>query len=252
VTEMLGESVLERMNRLPSITVNSNVQGRSVGTVSQEITAAIQKLKLPDGVTWEFGGDVEMMQDSFASLLAALGIGILLVYLIMVALYENAVYPLVVLFALPLAIIGALTALALTMNELTIFSMIGMIMLMGLVAKNGILLVDFTNQRKSEGATLVEALMDAGRERFRPILMTTIAMIVGMLPIALATGSGAEVKNGMAWVIIGGLTSSLVLTLVVVPCVYYIVDKIMNRFKSKKRKKMIAQVHERQRDVKMA
>lgn len=250
VTEMLGESVLERMNRLPSITVNSNVQGRSVGTVSQEITDALTKLQKskdwPEGVTWEFGGDVEMMQDSFTSLLAALGIGILLVYLIMVALYENAIYPLVVLVALPLAIIGALAALALTMSELTIFSMIGMIMLMGLVAKNGILLVDFTNQRKAEGATLVEALLDAGRERFRPILMTTIAMIVGMLPIAMATGSGAEVKNGMAWVIIGGLTSSLILTLVVVPCVYYIVDKLLGRFRGRKRKKLVRQVRERQ------
>jgi HAE1 family hydrophobic/amphiphilic exporter-1 len=256
VTEMLGESVLERMNRLPSITVNANVQGRSVSTVSQEITQAIQKLEKskdwPQGVSWEFGGDVEMMMDSFASLLAALGIGILLVYLIMVALYENAIYPLVVLFALPLAIIGALAALALTMNELTIFSMIGMIMLMGLVAKNGILLVDFTNQRKAEGATLVEALLDAGRERFRPILMTTIAMIVGMLPIAMATGSGAEVKNGMAWVIIGGLTSSLILTLVVVPCVYYIVDKILNRFRGKRRRRLMAKVQERQSELKMA
>ncbi len=246
VTETLGESVLERMNRLPSITVKSDVQGRSSGTVGQEITEDIQKLRMPQGVTWEFGGDVEAQQDAFGSLLAALGIGILLVYLIMVALYENAVYPFVVLFALPLATIGAFLALALTGNELTIFAMIGLIMLMGLVAKNGILLVDFTNQRKAEGAGLIEALIDAGRERFRPILMTTIAMIVGMLPIALASGSGAEVKNGMAWVIIGGLTSSLILTLLVVPCVYYIVDKIMDRFRGRRRRKMKKKVHERQ------
>ncbi len=252
VTETLGESVLERMNRLPSITINANLQGRSAGTVSGEITESIKKLKLPEGVTWEYGGDVESMQDSFSSMLAALGIGILLVYLIMVALYENAIYPLVVLTALPLATIGAFLALALTMNEMTIFSMIGIIMLMGLVAKNGILLVDFTNQRKAEGAGLVEALLDAGRERFRPILMTTIAMIVGMLPIALATGSGAEVKNGMAWVIIGGLTSSLILTLLVVPCVYYIVDKILNRFRGRRRKKLVRKVKERQLEMKMA
>jgi len=231
VTESMGASVLQRMNRLSSITINAGVQGRSVGTVGDEIKAGIEKLKLPDGVSWEFGGDLEQQADAFGSLLAALGIGILLVYLIMVALYENAVYPFVVLFALPLATIGAFLALALTQNELTIFSMIGLIMLMGLVAKNGILLVDFTNQRKAEGAELVEALLDAGRERFRPILMTTIAMIVGMLPIAMATGSGAEVKNGMAWVIIGGLTSSLLLTLIVVPCVYYIVDKLLHRFR---------------------
>ncbi len=251
VTETLGESVLERMNRLPSITINANVQGRSVGTVSDEITKSIKKLVLPQGVTWEYGGDVEAQQDAFGSLLAALGIGILLVYLIMVALYENAIYPFVVLAALPLATIGAFLALALTMNELTIFSMIGLIMLMGLVAKNGILLVDFTNQRKAEGAGLVEALLDAGRERFRPILMTTIAMIVGMLPIAMATGSGAEVKNGMAWVIIGGLTSSLILTLLVVPCVYYIVDKILDRFRGRRRKRLIKKVELRQQELKL-
>jgi HAE1 family hydrophobic/amphiphilic exporter-1 len=117
---------------------------------------------------------------------------------------------------------------------------------MGLVAKNGILLVDFTNQRKAEGASLVEALIDAGKERFRPIMMTTIAMALGMLPIALATGSGSEVKNGLAWVIIGGLTSSLFLTLLVVPCVYYIVDKILDRFRVKSRRKLKAKVIERQ------
>lgn len=251
VTETLGESVLERMNRLPSITINANLNGRSAGTVSGEITESIKKLKIPEGVTWQYGGDIESMQDSFSSMLAALGIGILLVYLIMVALYENAIYPLVVLTALPLATIGAFMALALTMNEMTIFSMIGVIMLMGLVAKNGILLVDFTNQRKAEGAGLIEALIDAGKERFRPILMTTIAMIVGMLPIALATGSGAEVKNGMAWVIIGGLTSSLILTLLVVPCVYYIVDKILNRFRGRRRKRLVKKVQERQLEAKV-
>jgi len=246
VHEEIGESVLERMNRLPSITINSDVQGRSVGVVGAEIQKKFDAVKMPSGVTWQFIGNLENQSDAFGSLLAALGIGILLMYLIMVALYENAVYPFVVLFALPLAMIGAFLALALTGCEMTIFAMIGLIMLMGLVAKNGILLVDFTNQRKSEGASLTEALIDAGRERFRPILMTTIAMIVGMMPIALATGSGAEFKNGMAWVIIGGLASSLLLTLVVVPCVYYVVDKILNRFRGKKRRKMVKQVKERQ------
>jgi len=248
VSEDLGESVLERSDRLPSITVQADVQGRAAGTVGQEIKDRVDKIKLPAGVTWKFTGQMENQGDAFGSLLGALGLGILLVYLIMVALYENAIYPFVVLFALPLATIGAFLALALTMKELTIFSMIGLIMLMGLVAKNGILLVDFTNQRKAEGAGLVEALIDAGRERFRPILMTTIAMIFGMLPIALATGSGAEVKSGMAWVIIGGLTSSLILTLLVVPCVYYVVDSLMNRFRGRRRKKLVKQVKARQQN----
>lgn len=242
VEEVMGESVLERFNRLPSIAVNSNVVGRAVGTVGDEIIAKIKNLPLPTGVTWQKGGQLEMQGDAFSSLFLALGVGFLLVYLIMVALYENAIYPLVVLSALPLAIIGALLALAITMNELTIFSMIGLIMLMGLVAKNGILIVDFANHRKSEGASLTESLIDAGKERFRPILMTTIAMVAGMLPIAMATGSGAEVKNGMAWVIIGGLTSSLLLTLLVVPCVYFVVDTILNKINSRKRRKAVRKI----------
>jgi len=153
----------------------------------------------------------------------------------MVALYESVVYPFVVLFAIPVATVGAFLALALTMESLSIFSIVGMIMLIGLVTKNAILIVDFANQLKEEGHSVKEALIEAGKERLRPILMTTIAMIVGMLPIALSKASGAEVKNGMAWVIIGGLTSSLLLTLVVVPAVYMIVETIINKFKPKKK-----------------
>lgn len=245
VEEVLGETKLERIDRLPSISVNAYVVGRAVGTVGDEIYKEIEKIDLPDGVYVLKGGQLEMQGDAASSLLMALGIGILLVYLIMVALYENAIYPFVVLFSLPTATTGAFLALALTMNELTMFAMIGIIMLMGLVAKNGILLVDFTNQRKTEGAGLKEALLDAGRERFRPIMMTTIAMVFGMLPIALATGDGAEVKNGMAWVIIGGLTSSLLLTLVVVPSVYMIVEKLLMRFRKRKYKKLRIVVNER-------
>lgn len=247
VKETLGEAILERNDRLASITVEGYVQGRSAGTVGSEVGEKMKSLELPPGVSWNFTGQMENQQDAFGSLFAALGIGILLVYLIMVALYENAVYPFVVMMAMPLAIIGALLALALTMNELTVFTIIGMIMLIGLVTKNGILLVDFTNQRKAEGANLVEALVDAGRERFRPILMTTVAMIAGMMPMALSTSYGAEVKSGMAWVLIGGLTSSLVMTLVVVPCFYYIVEQFLNLFRKRRRRRLEGMVKERRR-----
>lgn len=235
VEEIMGESVLERMDRLPSIQVTSSVIGRSPGTVANEIMADVKKLDLPSDVSYEYIGQIQRQEESFGSLILALGIAILLVYLVMVALYENAIYPLVVLTALPLATIGAFLALAITMEDMTIFAMIGVIMLMGLVAKNGILIVDFTNEARLRGAPVVEALIEAGKERFRPILMTTLAMIFGMLPIALAAGSGAEVKNGMAWVIIGGLTSSLILTLVVVPCTYYVVSRLEMKFNKKKK-----------------
>jgi HAE1 family hydrophobic/amphiphilic exporter-1 len=131
----------------------------------------------------------------------------------------------VVLFALPVAIIGALLALALAGKNISIYSLIGMIMLMGLVAKNAILLVDFTNKLREDGLSVLEALVEAGKERLRPILMTTVAMVFGMLPLAVATGASSESKNGLAWVIIGGLTSSLLLTLVLVPAVYMSMEK---------------------------
>jgi len=239
VTEGLGESVLERSDRLNSITVNANVAGRPSGSISKDIRAKESQIKLPAGVTVEYLGDAKNQGDAFGSLGFALVVAIVLVYLIMVALYENAIYPFVVLFSIPVALIGALLALALTMDTLNVFSIIGMIMLLGLVSKNAILIVDFTNQLKGEGHGVEEALLEAGKERLRPILMTTLAMILGMLPIALATGAGAEIKNGMAWVIIGGLTSSMILTLFVVPSMYLIIDKLIAKFSNKKAEKQL-------------
>ncbi|MGF6930522.1 HAE1 family hydrophobic/amphiphilic exporter-1 [Chitinophaga sp. W2I13] len=229
VKETLGETTLQRIDRLGSITVQANVSGRPTGTVADEIKAKTKSIKVPEGVNIEYLGDSRNQADAFGSLGLALITAIVLVYLIMVALYENAVYPFVVLFSIPVALVGALLALALTMETLNIFTIIGMIMLLGLVAKNAILIVDFANKLKEEGHGTVEALIEAGRERLRPILMTTLAMIFGMLPIAMAKGAAAEIKNGMAWVIIGGLTSSMILTLFVVPAMYLIVDGILVR-----------------------
>ncbi|WP_266364687.1 efflux RND transporter permease subunit [Tellurirhabdus rosea] len=234
VQEQIGESVLERIDRLSSVTINAQVVGRPVGTVGTDIQTKMAQTKLPEGVTIQYLGQLQQQSDAFGSLGLALGIAILLVYFIMVALYESVIYPFVVLFSIPVALIGALLALALTMESLTVFSIVGMIMLLGLVAKNAILIVDFTNQLKAEGHDVIHALIEAGKERLRPILMTTLAMILGMLPIALASGAGAETKNGMAWVIIGGLSSSLLLTLLVVPSMYLIVDRLKDRFTGKK------------------
>jgi HAE1 family hydrophobic/amphiphilic exporter-1 len=229
IKQKLGQSVLERTNRLNSIKVTAFTVGRPNGTIIAEIQQEIGKVKMPEGIIIDYVGEAERQKDAFGSLGIAMLIGFLLVYLIMVALYESTVYPFVVMFSIPVALIGALLALALTMEVLSIFAIVGLIMLMGLVAKNGILIVDFANHLKASGMELTEALVEAGKERLRPILMTTVAMILGMLPIAISTGSGAEVKNGMAWVIIGGLTSSLFLTLFLVPSMYYIVDAIKDR-----------------------
>jgi len=240
VKEGLGESVLERSDRLGSITVNANVAGRPTGTVADDIKKKVAAIQLPQGISVEYLGDVKNQGDAFASLGLALIIAIVLVYLIMVALYESVIYPFVVLFSIPVALIGALLALALNMETLNIFSIIGVIMLLGLVSKNAILIVDFTNQLKAAGKPVKEALIEAGMERLRPILMTTLAMILGMLPIALAVGAGSEIKNGMAWVIIGGLTSSMILTLFVVPAIYLIIDHLQTRSKKKEQHQLSA------------
>jgi hydrophobic/amphiphilic exporter-1 (mainly G- bacteria), HAE1 family len=245
VSEIVGQAILERSDRMNSIKVTASTVGRATGTVVADIQKEVAKLKVPEGIVIEYQGEAQRQKDAFGSLGLAFGLGVLLVYLIMVALYESVVYPFVVLFSIPVALIGALLALALTMESLTIFAIVGLIMLLGLVAKNGILIVDFTNHLKEQGMSVAEALVEAGKERLRPILMTTIAMIAGMLPIALASGSGAEVKNGMAWVIIGGLTSSLFLTLFLVPSMYMIIESLKNRVlrltNGKKKTKKIAE-----------
>ncbi len=242
IHEVVGQSVLERTDRLSSIKINSAAVGRPSGTIVEDIKSELAKEKLPEGIIIDYLGDAKNQGDAFGSLGLAFGLGILLVYLIMVALYESVVYPFVVIFSIPVALIGSILALALTMNSFTIFAILGVIMLLGLVSKNAILIVDFTNHLKSNGTPVREALVEAGRERLRPILMTTLAMIFGMLPIALASGAGAEVKNGMAWVIIGGLTSSMLLTLILVPSVYLVIEnwriRVNRIFTRKKRKKL--------------
>lgn len=234
-----GPNKLERKNRVPSITISSQVLGVSSGEVSDKMAKYLETTTLPVGTVAAFEGSTKNMNDAFANLFYALFASILFVYLIMVALYDSYIYPFVVLFSIPLALMGALLALALTMQPLSIFSMLGMIMLMGLVAKNAILIVDFANQLKAAGHNTVEALILAGKTRLRPILMTTLAMMFGMMPIALAHGAGAEWKSGLAWVLIGGLASSMILTLVVVPSVYLIVDMMKGEIKFKQSKKIL-------------
>src|SRR5690606_36999375 len=231
VRESSGPSRLERYNRITSVNINAQLLGRPSGSVAEELKGIINEMDKPAGVAVTFGGNQQNQEEAFAQLGFAFLTSILLVYLIMVALYDNFVYPFVVLFSIPLAMIGALGALALTANTLSIFTILGIIMLIGLVAKNAILVVDFTNHLKEKGMSTNEALLEATKERLRPVLMTTIAMVVGMLPVALATGAGAAWKNGLAWSIIGGLTSSMFLTLVVVPVVYQLVDRALVRLK---------------------
>ena len=234
ITVENGNGSLERKNRANNTTVRCWVLGRAAGNVAQDIEAYLKAKPLDNRVKLKWGGEVKRQKESMGALGTAMGIGVILVYLIMVVLYNNYIYPFVVLFSILVSLVGALLALNLSSSNMGIFTMLGVLMLLGLVAKNAILIVDFTNHLKEQGMKTQEALLESVRTRMRPILMTTIAMVIGMIPIAIAKGSGAEWKNGLAWVLIGGLTSSMFLTIVVVPMMYSTVDSIKDWFSRRK------------------
>ncbi|MCX6169263.1 MAG: efflux RND transporter permease subunit [Ignavibacteriales bacterium] len=226
IYQSTGPTKLSREARSAAVTVYSQVQGgRTTGTISQDMEKAFAKYKFPPGVTYSWQGDIKSQRDSFGDLGLAMLAAIMFTYMVMVALYDSFVYPFVILFSIPLAMIGALLALALSLKALNIFTILGIIMLTGLVAKNAILLVDRTNFMRAQGESVYDALIDAVKMRIRPIFMTTLTMIFAMTPIALSTSSGAEWKSGLAWALIGGLTSSLLLTLLIVPLVYTKVEE---------------------------
>lgn len=219
-----GPSQLERFDKVPSVMITSQIAGVANGVVLEEINKRLEEMPKPKGLTTTMIGEYKYQAEAGASMGMALGISIILVYLIMVALYESYAYPLVVMFSVPVSLIGAFLALALNLENLSIFGMLGIIMLVGLVVKNAILIVDFANHLKKQGMYYKDAVIEASIERFRPILMTTIAMVIAMIPVALARGEGAEWKNGLAWILIGGLTSSMFFTIIIVPVMYYVVD----------------------------
>lgn len=237
VTQGSGPSVLERKDRRTAVTVKCDVLGITSGDLAENIKKSLSEKPLSKNIDIKWSGDAERQGDSFGSLGLAILAAIILMYLVMVALYDNFVYPFVVLFSIPVAFVGVFLLLALTKSSLSIFTMLGMIMLLGLVAKNAILIVDFANQKKTQGISTWTALIEAGKGRLRPILMTTIAMVIGMLPIALSTSSGSEWKNSLAWVIIGGLSTSLCLTIFIVPMVYYSIDRFNYKWRLKFPKK---------------
>jgi HAE1 family hydrophobic/amphiphilic exporter-1 len=231
VTQGSGPSVLERKDRRASVTVKSSVLGITSGELSDNINKSLKEKPLPEGIDMRWSGDVERQGESFGAMAMAILAAVILMYLVMVALYNNFVYPFVVLFSIPVAFIGVFLALALTKSSMSIFTILGMIMLLGLVAKNAILIVDFANHRKEHGDSTWTALIEAGKTRLRPILMTTLAMVIGMIPIAVSSAAGSEWKNGLAWVIIGGLSTSLCLTVFIVPVVYYCIDRFSDKWK---------------------
>lgn len=230
VRESSAPTRLERRDRLPSVQFSAQVIGRPTGTVAREVKAKLDQLHIPTGAHFRYGGDLRRQEQGIGSMGFALWTSLVLVYLIMVALYDNWVYPFVVLLSIPLSIIGAFLAMALAGQNLTVFTGLGLLMLIGLVGKNAILVVDFANHLKQQGQTLNQALMQATKMRFRPVLMTNIAMVIGLLPLALSTNVGSAWKVGLAWAIIGGLNSSMFLSLIFVPVVYGLFDRLLAHF----------------------
>ena len=224
-----GPTKIEHSNRQRSVTVNGQItQGFQIGNLKQVIDPEIQKLDL-HGVQVTWAGQAQQMGESFGILFGALFLSIVLVYILMTALFESFLSPLIIILAVPQAMAGALFAMEFTHQALSIVSMIGIIMLVGLVTKNAILMVDFTNTlRHQHGLDRRSALRQAGPTRLRPILMTTMAMIFGMMPTAIALANGAEMRQPMAIAVIGGLLLSLFLTLLMVPALYEIVDNLGN------------------------
>ena len=232
-----GPSEINRESRMRQVAIGANLNGRPLGEVTAEIKDAVKAISLPPGYKIVMQGEVQMQEESFSSLGTALLISVVLMYMLMVALYDSLVYPLVIMGALPVASVGAIGALALTRDTLNIFSLIGLIMLTGLVGKNAILLVDYTNTLRKRGYSRRDALLEAGPIRLRPILMTTAAMVFAMIPMALKIGEGAESRSPMAIVVIGGLLTSTLLTLVVVPASYTIMDDLQQWLGARLRRK---------------
>lgn len=235
IKEKQGPVQIDRYNRSRIISVFSNLQeGKKVlGEAVNEITAVVDKMDLPQGYSTNFSGSAESMKDSFQNLIFALLLAVIVVYMVLASQFESFLQPLIIMLSLPFSIIGALGILAITQMTQSIFTIIGIIMLLGLVTKNAILLIDYINTlRVRDKLDKVDAILIAGPTRLRPILMTTLAMIFGMLPIALSQGAGSESRGPMAMAIIGGLVTSMILTLIIVPVVYSLADelpsKIMN------------------------
>jgi len=223
----LAPTKIDRKNRQRVVYVTGNLAtGAQLGNVGNAVDRALKKMPHVSGTTIGTGGMEKIMLESFGYMLSALVLAVLLVYMLMGALFESFLTPFVIMFTLPQAMVGALLALLLTGNSLSIVAMIGIIMLMGLVTKNAILLVDYTNTLRSRGKNRHDAILEAGPTRLRPILMTTFAMIGGMLPTALAISRGAEMRAPMAVAVIGGLILSTMLTLIVIPVTYTIVDDV--------------------------
>lgn len=225
----VGPASITRNDQVRSARVTGQLTGRSLGQVMADVQKKVADLALPPGYTVEYSGERQQMAESFGSLAQALVLAILLVYMIMAAQFESLLHPFVIMFALPQTFVGVVLSLVITGRTLNVPAFIGVIMLAGIVVNNAIVLVDYINKLRDRGLSCRDAILQAGPVRLRPILMTTLTTILGMFPMALGVGSGAETQAPLATVVIGGLLTSTVLTLVVVPVIYSLMEDISTR-----------------------
>lgn len=226
VKESTGANQINRRDLTREVAINGNVYNRSAGEVSNDIRATMDSIALPPGYRWQFGGSTKNMAESFGYAVSALALAIIFIYMILASQFKSFLQPLALMTSLPLTLIGVVLALMMFRSTLSMFSIIGVVMLMGLVTKNAILLVDFAIRAREEGMPRAEALLLAAKVRLRPILMTTLAMIFGMVPLAFALTEGSEQRAPMGQAVIGGVVTSSLLTLVVVPVVYCYMDDL--------------------------
>jgi hydrophobe/amphiphile efflux-1 (HAE1) family protein len=228
----VGPAAIEREARRRQAKINVELSDRSLGEVTADVGKVMEGIALPPNFEWGFAGDVEMMQESAAAMGLALLLATAFIYIVLASQFESFLEPFLIMISLPLALVGALLAILMTGKNLGMPAMIGVVMLMGLVTKNAILLVDLTNQYVREGLSVKDAILKAGPIRLRPILMTTIAMILGMMPSAMGTGEGSEFRSPISIATIGGLITSTLLTLVVVPVAYLLLARVLERVKA--------------------
>ena len=228
-----GPNQINRRDLAREINFDANALGRSAGEISADIRAALDAIDWPPGYRYAFGGSTKNMNESFSYAIGALGLAVIFIYMILASQFRSFLQPLALMSSLPLTLIGVVLALLAFRSTLNMFSIIGVVMLMGLVTKNAILLIDFAIRRRGEGGAdgapavgREQALLDAARVRLRPILMTTLAMIFGMVPLAFAVSEGSEQRAPMGQAVIGGVITSSLLTLVVVPVIYCYLDDL--------------------------
>jgi len=213
---------IERENKVRVVTVSAALSGTDIGTVQTALQQEIDKMDMPKDVSIEFGGSAENMKDSFQSLMLLLLLSIILVYIVMASQFESLTEPFIIMFSIPFAFTGVFIALYIFHSTINVISLIGAVMLIGIVVKNGILLVDYTNLLVSREYSLKDAVVAAGRSRLRPVLMTSLTMILAMIPMIAVTGSGSEMWRPMAIAIFGGLSFSTLVTLILIPTIYTI------------------------------